>query len=122
MKDYISFIIHLIAVDSIWLIGNYEEHKKQLELVQKTPLQVDKIAGFLFYVVAAIAYFKVIKPLSKTKEEAFKNGALLGFLMYATFDLTNKAVFTEYKWDYAIKDILWGSFSLGLSSYLMFKI
>ncbi len=120
MKDYLKFIAILLAVDSIWLYGNIEGHKKQFEQVQKSPLQIDKVAGFLFYIVAAIAYFNFVKPYSYTKEDAFKNGALLGLCMYATFDLTNKAVFSEYKWDYAIKDMLWGSFAFGVTSYLLF--
>ena len=42
--------------------------------------------------------------------------------MYATFDLTNKAVFSDYKWEYAIKDTLWGSFAVGLSSYFYYSV
>ena len=40
--------------------------------------------------------------------------------MYMTYDFTNKAVFVEYQWDYAIKDALWGSFVFGLVSYLIY--
>jgi len=120
MKEYLKFIVILIAIDSIWLYGNFEGHKKQFEMVQKSPLQIDKVAGLLFYIVAAIAHFKFVKPYSYTKEDAFKNGALLGLCMYASFDLTTKAVFSEYEWNYAIKDILWGSFAIGLTSYTVF--
>jgi uncharacterized membrane protein len=122
MKDYLKFIAILLAVDSIWLYGNFEGHKKQFESVQKSPLKVDKLSGFLFYIVAAIAHFKFVKPYSYTKQDAFKNGALMGFLMYATFDVTNKAVFSDYKWDYAIKDTLWGSFAMGVASYVYYSI
>ncbi len=112
----------LVAIDSIWLYGNFEEHKIQFESVQKSPLKIDKLAGLLFYVIAAIAHFKFVIPQSKSKEDAFKNGATIGFLMYATFDLTNKAVFSDYKWEYAIKDTLWGSFALGLASYIYYSL
>jgi uncharacterized membrane protein len=122
MKEYLKFMAILIVIDSIWLYGNFEGHKKQFESVQKSPLQIDKVAGLLFYVVAVIAFFNFIKPYSNTKEEAFKNGALMGFLLYASFDFTNKAVFSEYKWDYAIKDIAWGTFAIGLSSYIFYSI
>ena len=122
MKEYLKFMAILIAVDSIWLYGNLEGHKKQFESVQKSPLQIDKLAGILFYLVATIAFFNFVIPYSKNKGEAFKNGALIGFLMYATFDLTNKAVFSDYKWGYAIKDTLWGSFAMGLASYIFYSI
>ena len=119
MKDYLKFMAILIAIDSIWLYGNLEGHKKQFESVQKSPLQIDKVAGILFYLVAAIAFFNFIKPYPNNKEEAFKKGALMGLCMYATFDLTNKAIFTDYKWDYAIKDTLWGSFLTGATTYVL---
>jgi len=108
----------LIAIDSIWLYGNFKEHKIQFESVQKSPLKIDMLAGLLFYVIAVIAHFKFVIPYSRTKEEAFKNGALIGFLLYASFDITNKAVFSDYKWEYAIKDTMWGSFATGLASYI----
>jgi uncharacterized membrane protein len=122
MQEYLKFMAILVAIDSIWLYGNFEGHKKQFESVQKSPLKIDKIAGILFYVIAAIAHFNFVIPYVKTAEEAFKKGALIGFLMYATFDLTNKAVFSDYKWDYAIKDTLWGSFAVGLASYIYYSI
>ncbi len=122
MKEHLKFMAILLAVDSIWLYGNFKEHKNQFESVQKSPLKIDKFAGLLFYIIAAIAHFNFVTPYSKTSKEAFKNGALIGFLMYATFDLTNKAVFSEYKWDYAIKDTLWGSFAMGVASYIYYSI
>jgi uncharacterized membrane protein len=122
MQEHLKFMAILIAIDSIWLYGNFKEHKLQFESVQKSPLKVDKLAGILFYVIAVIAHFKFVIPYAKTAEDAFKKGALIGFLMYGTFDLTNKAVFSDYKWEYAIKDTLWGSFAMGLSSYFYYSL
>jgi uncharacterized membrane protein len=122
MQEHLKFMAILIAIDSIWLYGNFKEHKLQIESVQKSPLKVDKLAGILFYVIAVIAHFKFVIPYSKTAEEAFKKGALIGFLMYATFDLTNKAIFSDYTWEYAIKDTLWGSFAIGLASYFYHSV
>lgn len=121
MKEYLKFIAILIAIDSIWLYGSFKEHKLQFESVQKRPLKIDKLAGLLFYVIAAIAHFKFVIPFSKNAEDAFKNGASIGFLLYASFDITNKAVFSDYKWEYAIKDILWGTFATGLASYIYYS-
>ena len=46
----------------------------------------------------------------------------MGFLMYSTFDLTNKAIFSDYTWNYAVKDVIWGkilvSTKLDISLYL----
>lgn len=118
--DTLKFIILLILIDSIWLLGKYELHKTHFEKIQKSPMKIDKVAGILFYIVGAIAYFNFVKPTSRSKEEAFRKGFLHGFIIYASFDLTNKAIFTDYTWEYAIKDILWGSIAFGSVSYLMY--
>ena len=115
---YIKFIVLLFLIDLLWITQSF--HKSQYERVQKTPFNVNMTGALLFYLFAPLAYIKFIHPLSKSKIDAFKNGALMGFLMYMTYDFTNKAVFTEYQWDYAIKDALWGSFIFGLVSYLIY--
>jgi uncharacterized membrane protein len=118
---YIKFAVILFVIDMIWIRGFTSLHKEQLEKVQKSPLQIDMKAGTLFYVLAAIAYFEVIKKLAINKEDAFKKGALLGLLMYGTFDITNKTIFKDYTWDYAIKDTLWGTFAMGAASYIAYS-
>ncbi len=119
MNYSIKFPIILAIIDSIWITRNI--HKTQIESIQKSPLQLDMTAGILFYVLAGLAYYKVIKPFSTSKKDSFKLGATIGFLMYGTFDLTNKAIFSNYEWSYAIADMLWGSFAMGLASYLSFE-
>jgi uncharacterized membrane protein len=115
---YIKFIALVILIDLLWITQPF--HKTQYERIQKTPFKVDIFGALLFYLFAPLAYIKFIHPLSKSKSEAFINGALLGFLMYMTYDFTNKAVFQDYKWWYAISDTLWGSFVFGLVSYLIY--
>jgi uncharacterized membrane protein len=117
--NYLKFPVILAIIDSVWIMR--ESHKIQIEAIQKSPLQVDMTAGILFYVLAGIAYYRFVQPFSITKKDAFKIGATLGFLMYGTFDLTNKAIFSNYEWGYAIADMLWGSFAMGLASYLSFE-
>ncbi len=112
--ENVKFIVLLILIDSIWLVGNKRGHQKQFEAVQKSELKLDPVAGFLFYVVASIGYSTFIKNEQLTKKEAFIRGFILGFVMYATFDLTSKAVFRDYTWSYAILDILWGSVAVGM--------
>jgi uncharacterized membrane protein len=47
---------------------------------------------------------------------ALINGALLGALCYATFDLTSQAVFKVWATHVSVKDILWGAFATGTAS------
>ena len=36
-------------------------------------------------------------------------GALFGFFVYATYDLTNLAILKHWDWTAAVADIAWGS-------------
>ena len=117
--NYLKFPIILGIIDAFWI--SRPIHKVQFEKIQKSPLQVDMKAGVLFYILAAIAYHRFVQPFAITKKDAFKIGATIGFLMYGTFDLTNKAIFVDYDWTYAIADTLWGCFAMGLASYICFE-
>lgn len=117
-RDYFQFLILLFFIDMIWISQPF--HKKLYEQVQNSTLVVDKKAVALFYLLAPLAFIYFIRPLSKTKKDALFYGVIMGFLMYMTYDLTNKAVFREYTWDYAINDVIWGSVVFGVVSYLIY--
>ena len=117
--NYLKFPVILGVIDALWL--SRPIHALQIEKIQKSPLEVNMTAGALFYVLAAIAYHRFVQPFAITKKDAFKIGATIGLLMYGTFDLTNKAIFKDYEWSYAIGDTLWGGFAMGLASYICFE-
>lgn len=122
-KKYISFIILLILIDSIYLFGLKDIHNKQIKDIQKDDLQVKYYPAILFYLIAGLAYIYVIYPLGKKSEkDIIKYGALMGLLMYGTFDFTNLALFKNYTLKYALMDTIWGTFVMGFVSYLLYKI
>jgi uncharacterized membrane protein len=116
--NYIYFIILLFIIDLIWL--SQPLHIPIYTQIQKSSVIFNKLAAILFYLFAPIGFFIFIKPLSNNKKLAFNYGIIMGFLMYMTYDFTNKAIFTDYPWDYAIKDIIWGCLLYGVVSYIMF--
>ena len=122
LLNFIAFIIILLLIDLIWLVGAGKLHQKTIEMVQKTKVKIDYIASILFYILASTAFIVFVYPLSTTIERAFLYGCLLGLSMYATFDLTNKAIFTNYTWSYAIADTLWGTFGIGVVSVIIYKL
>jgi uncharacterized membrane protein len=122
-KKYISFIILLILIDSIYLFGLKNIHNKQIKDIQKEDLQVRYYPAILFYLIAGLAYIYIIYPLGKKNEtDIIKYGALMGLLMYGTFDFTNLALFKNYTLKYALIDTIWGMTAMAITSYLVFKI
>ncbi len=116
MFEYIKFCVLLVLIDMIWIIGFSNLHKDQVHAIQKSPLQLDLIPAVLFYILATIGYVVFIKHAKTNK---FYLGCMLGLLMYGSFDLTNKAIFRDYTWKYAILDMTWGTLLFGMTSFLV---
>jgi len=80
------------------------------------------IAGLIFYFIfsAGILHFAVMPSLSL--KAALWNGAFLGLLCYATYELVNKALLTGWPWALVLVDLIWGvvvgSLTAGLSWYI----
>ena len=121
-KDFISFMILLLVIDSVWVIGAGKIHSSVVQAVQKSPIKVSILPALLFYVLAPIGYVYITKKLATDTKSAFLYGMLLGLLMYGTFDLTNKAIFVDYPWPYAIADMTWGTLAVGVVSALTYKL
>jgi uncharacterized membrane protein len=76
------------------------------------------MAFYLIY-IAGMVWF-AIRPAvqSGNVQAATLNGALLGGLCYATFDLTSQAVFIVWATHVSIMDIAWGAFVTATASTL----
>lgn len=74
------------------------------------------IAFYLIY-IAGMVWF-AIKPglASGQVSTAMLNGALLGALCYATFDLTSQAVLKVWSTQISVMDIAWGAFATAVAS------
>lgn len=81
--------------------------------------------AFIFYCVyaAGVIFFAVHPALqaSSLGKAAFLGG-ILGFLTYATYDLTNHATLKSWPLLITIVDILWGAFLTGTVASLSFLI
>lgn len=117
-KKIILFPILFALIDQIWLQGASSFHRSTLEGVQKSKLEFTYVAGILWYLLAGLAYYYFVMSSSTP----FKTGFLMGLMMYGSFDLTNKFIFKEYSWKYAISDMVWGSFCFGITSVLLSKL
>jgi uncharacterized membrane protein len=126
-KLYALFIVLYLVLDMIWLQGGRKLHLAAFNKVtgqNVDNIKIDMVAGFIFYLIAPLAYFVYIKPLAKgDPKQAFMLGSLMGLLLYGTYDLTSKAIYSDrYEWSYAIKDILWGTLLFGVLSYIVTRI
>ena len=67
------------------------------------------VAFYALY-VAGVVYFAVLPGVEVRRVlVAAGHGAALGFLAYATYDLTNQATLRDWPWRMTVVDIAWGT-------------
>ena len=73
-------------------------------------------AIFYFAYVAAIVWFAVRPGLAGGIGAAALNGALLGAIAYAAYDLTNQATMKVWPAHVTLIDIAWGAFATAVAA------
>lgn len=77
------------------------------------------LPAIIVYILFAVLIWNIVLPLSKNNTKgAFKNGALLGFVVYGIYDMTNMAVLKSWPLEISIIDWLWGIFICSICSGL----
>lgn len=121
-KRFISFFTSsaiLLAVDTLYLYNiGMTTFQKNVQLIQKTPLELNIYGALLSYVcVIGILYYFIISQ-HKPVFDAF----LLGIFLYGTFDMTNLAMFKKYAWSTAIIDTLWGGTLFAFTTWATYAV
>lgn len=78
-------------------------------------------AALLVYILLSIGVVDFILPkLAVTTGllPAFLTGALLGLVVYGTYDFTNLATVKDYSVTLALVDLAWGAFVTGLATVI----
>jgi uncharacterized membrane protein len=108
---YIGTAVAFAAIDFVWLTTMTERfYKPVLGPIMKP--QIDMVAAVLFYVIyiGGIVFFAVAPALKEGAwTRAALNGAVLGFVAYATYDLTNQATLAVWQTKLTVVDLIWGT-------------
>lgn len=107
---YAGALLAFVALDLVWLgVVAREFYQAQVgSLLRDRP---NWAAAFLLYAVyaAGLAYFAIVPALDTGRlADAALRGALMGLVVYATYDLTNLATLRGWTLPVAAADILWG--------------
>lgn len=106
----------LLALDAIWLTATSASSRQMIAVLQGKPMQIRWIAAAVVYaLMIAAVWFFAVEP-SKSWQEGAGRGALLGFVMYGLYDLTNYATLVAYPLSFAIQDIVWGTFLFAVAA------
>ncbi|MDB5189542.1 MAG: putative rane protein [Parcubacteria group bacterium] len=114
----------LVALDASWLgviaSGFYRSNLGPLLATQ--PNYLAAIAFYVLYVVGII-YFALKPALAeRALGRAIINGAMLGFISYMLYDLTNLSVLANWPLLLSLVDIAWGVILTGVTAGLTYVV
>ena len=108
---YLGAGLTFAAIDFVWLTTMTDRLYKPV----LGPIMADKPdmkAAVLFYLISiAGTVFLAIAPALRDESwtRAAINGAVLGFVAYATYDLTNQATLAVWQTRLTVIDLIWGT-------------
>lgn len=116
---YVAAALTFGVLDALWLNwagpNLYRPHIGELLAPGFRPAPA--MAFYIAY-VAAIVWFAVRPGLEGGAATAALNGALLGAIAYATYDLTNQATMRIWSTQVTLIDIAWGAFATAAAAYV----
>ena len=109
MKFATLSLVYLV-MDLLWIaVMTPLLYKQTFETIQKSPLAFRTGYAVAAYVTLLGVLFWICRPLSARYEPKWLAYTLVGFAMYAIFNLTNAAVFKDYSTKMVVVDTLWGT-------------
>lgn len=113
-------IVYLI-IDILWIsVMSSRYYGEQIQRIQDSPMTFKPLYAVLAYITLVFVLFSICIPLAKSKTYphpaiAF---AIVGFSIYAVFNLTNAAVFERYPYHFVIIDTLWGTVAFATMGFV----
>ncbi len=112
MKRYITVFVVFLLIDIIWLTKvSPNFYKSNIgHLMADKVSYIPALVFYLSYIVALLVF--VVNPAVDQKSllKALYLGALIGFVMYGTYDLTNMATLKKWPLLVTVVDLIWGTF------------
>ena len=115
---YVSAAIAFGVLDAIWLRwAGPNLYEPVIGGIMADNFRVVPAAAFYTIYLAGMCWFAIRPGLDSGQVgAALINGAILGAVCYATFDLTSQAVFKVWATHISVADIAWGTFVTGTSA------
>lgn len=111
-------VLIMVLLDSVYLFLTKSLFGEMVAKIQRTAMQFRLEGAVVVYLLLAIGlYYFIVKP-GRSAWEA----ALLGLVIYGTFDFTNYAILKNYDLKIAIMDTVWGSILFALTTLVLARV
>ena len=118
IKNIILLAIIFVLVDAgfIFLIRN--TYQNMIQKIQGSSLKMKLVPTIACYVIliSSLYYFII------HKKGSYLDAFLLGFVIYAVFDLTNMVIFKKWDLMTSLMDMTWGGVLFASTTYLTYKL
>jgi uncharacterized membrane protein len=108
---YVGTAVAFAAIDFVWLTNMTDRLYRPVigPIMAAKPDMVAAVAFYVIYIggIVILAIAPALKEGAWTR--AALNGAVLGFVAYATYDLTNQATLANWSARLTVIDIAWGT-------------
>jgi uncharacterized membrane protein len=115
--DIIIITILILVIDCFYLYGIRNIFSKQIMDVQNSPLKMDFLAAVLCYILIVFGLYYFIIRENKSVFEAF----MFGVVIYGIYELTTKAIITNWRWQTVLLDSVWGGILFGIVTAIFYQ-
>ncbi len=121
---YVAFLVAFGICDAIWLgTMTARLYRPALGDLIIEPIRYWPAALFYFGFPIGVLHFAVMPALrGGGATDALVNGALIGLLAYATYDLTNYATLRPWTLTITLADIVYGTVVVGFCSWIAYEV
>jgi uncharacterized membrane protein len=109
---YLASGLAMLGADAVWLSFSASRiYKPRIGEIMLDGFRVTPAILFYFIYVLGIVLLVVLPALAERRMAlAIMRGAMLGFVAYATYDLTNQATLKTWSTFVTVADLCWGTF------------
>lgn len=124
IKHFLLAVVIFGAIDAVWLVAIASKfYKKYLGYILAPKADLKPAVVFYVLYIIGLVVFVIDPALARNSVGyAISHGALLGLVMYATYDLTNQSTLRNWPYQVTIVDMIWGTFITALVATLSFLI
>ena len=114
----LKILVIMLLLDSVYLYSTKNLFGEMVAKIQRTAIQFRLEGAVIVYLLLGMGlYYFIVKPGRSVWE-----AALLGLVIYGTYDFTNYAILKNYDLIIAIMDTVWGATLFALTTYVLTRI
>ena len=117
---FVASVLTFLGLDAVWIKF---VAKPELDKIAGSYLKSpNMLAAGLFYLMYLVGVMVFVLKLSNSPKQAGLIGFGIGFIAYATYELTNMATLANWSWKMVILDTTWGGILTAITAVAVYLV